>query len=86
MKAQKILILCVLTVLLASGLFPPLRESRSPHGSAGYGLIFLTDEDVQVDTTRLLIEWVCLGAITGAVWVLLGVRQERPMPSQVSPP
>jgi hypothetical protein len=77
MKTQKILILAALAILLATGLFPPLRYSRY-HGSAGYGLIFLAGEDVQVDTARLMIEWVCLGAITGAAWLLVGNRPESP--------
>jgi hypothetical protein len=42
-------------------------------------MIFAADDQgSRIDTTRLLIEWVCIAAATGAAWVVFGLCSKLP--------
>jgi hypothetical protein len=74
-------------VFVASCLFPPWQytyDLNGQHGShsrkpAGYSPIFLppapenegVSYGVQIDSSRLIIEWAALAAVTGMVWVFV---------------
>jgi hypothetical protein len=82
--AQKFTLFCGVVVFVLCGLFPPwlytydvtATHSRS---DAGYSFILspplkrgriTTADGIQLDTSRLLIEWACILAATGAGWLL----------------
>jgi hypothetical protein len=46
-----------------------------PNGSTEYHGQY---HGIQLDTTRLLVEWACILAIGGAAWLLLGDASPRP--------
>lgn len=53
-------------------LTPPLSEAHElPHAHG-----------IKLDIQDLLVEWVCVGAITGAAWVLAGTSAGRPPPEE----
>jgi addiction module HigA family antidote len=74
-------------VFVTSCLFPPWQYTADRNGSegfhtrkpAGYAPIFLppapeyegVSYGVQIDSSRLIIEWAALAAVTGMVWMLV---------------
>jgi hypothetical protein len=84
--AQKVLIVCGLVAFALCGLFPPWHYGGVRGGSTGYHFIFDPPSGQYLDATCLLVEWLCIAAITGAAWLLVGIHQKRAKPSQVSPP
>lgn len=83
--AQKFTLFCGTVVFVLCGLFPPwlyTYDSTGTHARSNAGCSFIlspplnlnrgtsTANGIQLDTTRLLIEWACVLAATGAGWLL----------------
>ena len=82
--AQKFTLFCGAVVFVLCGFFPPWLytydvTATHSHSDAGYSFILspplkygriTTADGIQLDTSRLLIEWVCILVATGAGWLL----------------
>jgi hypothetical protein len=88
MNKPKTIIICGALVFLLCGLFPPwLYTISGPYAarserSAGFNFLFNAPEPkigishgITLDTPRLAVEWLCVLAVTGALWVF-GFRKE----------
>jgi len=82
LKQQNKIIICGLSCIVLCGLFPPWinvldipyhAHNKTP---AGYAPIMSPPAakggswGIEIDGERLLIEWVCIAAVTGMVWML----------------
>jgi hypothetical protein len=90
LTSRKIAVIVAAFAFVLAGLFPPwLHTYDGPAGharsDAGYAFILSPPPlkgmperyGVQLDTSRLLIEWVCVFAVSGTVWYLLGDARAR---------
>ena len=81
--AQKFTLFCGAVVFVLCGLFPPwlyTHDSTGTHSRSNAGCSFILSPPlklgmyvtagIQLDTSRLLIEWACVLAATGAGWLL----------------
>lgn len=76
MKIQKLVVLIALGFVFLSCLFPPWQakysSGRIRSSDKGYSIIFYPpEESASINTTRLLLEWVGIGALCGGVWVVI---------------
>jgi hypothetical protein len=94
---RETIVIAAAVAFIAAGLFPPWLYTVHAQGAhtlsnAGYSFILKPPppkEDyapfgIQLDTSRLLIEWACILVFSGAAWFLCGVscqRQDRNGPS-----
>ena len=93
MSTQTNVLLCGLLVFALCGLFPPwlytLRSTgtggRDCEKAAGHCFLFVPPAPevddyacgIRLDIQTLLVEWLCLGAITGAGWLLAAKADNR---------
>lgn len=78
MKIQKLVVLIALGLVFLSCMFPPWQAKFTAGRVAdrGYAIIFYPPtETSSINTTRLLLEWVGIGALCGAVVMVF--RQEK---------
>lgn len=86
---QKGILICGAVVFVLCGLFPPWLYTYDVTGThsrsdAGYYFVLTppgpkpsygNSTGIQLDTSRLLIEWACILAATGAGWVIFIPRK-----------
>lgn len=78
----RVVVLCGALAFVLCGLFPPWLYTVSQDGyaankSAGFGLLFdapdpsnrAAGSGIRLDTARLAVEWLCVLAATGALWL-----------------
>jgi len=95
MGMQKFIVLCGGGAFVLCGLFPPwLLVSQQGHAQAwGYSFILSPPEDYRgygykLDACRLLVEWICILAASGTVWILVAKKngyRETPDGLKASP-
>ncbi len=68
-KKQRILLFVAVGLIVLTGLFPPFKlEIEGNSISLGYEFLFGKG---LIDFEKLLIEWVLIAVVTGALWVVL---------------
>lgn len=86
--AQKFILLCGAVVFVLIGLFPPwlyTYDVTATHSRSNAGCSFIlspplprgnnNDYGIQIDMSRLLIEWACVLAAIGAAWMIFIPRK-----------
>ena len=64
--AQKAILLCATLAFVLCGIFPPwLSYGRA----ADYSFILLPPVSGRLDFSRLVVEWLCVGAIASMAWI-----------------
>jgi len=90
-KKQRKIIACAVFAFSVATLFPPWIYTRS-HEIAGYGCIFAPPSfgrsAVGIDTSRLMLEWVCILVVAGAACFFLSGETvpASPAPPASAPP
>jgi hypothetical protein len=90
---RKAIVAVAAIAFILSGLFPPWLQTLDVtathnHTDAGYSFIlspplpkkgayYSEDYGIQLDTTRLLIEWSCILVAAGSVWFLCGASKSK---------
>ena len=96
LQSRKITLAVAAAAFVLAGLFPPWLktfDAQAIHSrrNAGYAFILSPPEPeghrpydgIQLDTTRLLIEWSCILVFAGTAWFLCGVSKPRHDESKV---
>lgn len=80
-SAQKCVLLCGAVAFVLSGLFPPWLTtepfSEHSHASAYRSFILRPPRDSNLDISRLAVEWLCIVAATGTIWLLMSKLEKN---------